>query len=78
MSALFVAFAFIAVPLMWWRHSYGYVIGLVAGIVFLVLMGLNLAGMAAGDAGWEWLIIVIPGIFFALVFLGATYLAWRE
>lgn len=78
MNAVFVALAFIAGALMWWRHSYGYIVGLVTGILFLVNMGFLLSYMAAGDIPSEWLVLSIPGIFFGLVFLGSTYLAWRE
>jgi hypothetical protein len=78
MNALFLGLAFLSGGLLWWRHSYGYAVGLLTGVVFLVIMGFTLAGVGAGDIPAEWLVLIIPGIIIALVFLAATYLAWRE
>ncbi len=78
LSALLMALAIFAAGLLWLRHRYGYVAAMIAGIVFIVDMAGGLLQIAAGDAAVDWLILMIPGIIFALIVLGATYAAWRE
>ncbi len=76
--SLAMALTIFAACLLWLRHRYGYIAALIAAVVFLVASAGGLAGIATGDATVEWLILIIPGIVFALIVLGSTYAAWRE
>ncbi len=78
LSALLMALAIFAAGLLWLRHRYGYIAAMITGIVFIVDMAGGLAQIAAGDAAADWLILIVPAIFFALIVLGSSYAAWRE
>lgn len=78
LPGLIVALAFFTLTLLWWRHSLGFILGIIVGILAIVNFSLASVDSAAGTTPQAGLIITIPGIVFGLVLMATSYLAWRE
>lgn len=77
-TAVTIAVGFLAGMLLYWRHPYAYVVSLIVGILFLINAVFIIIDIGSGNNDAEWLILMIPGLLFSLIFLGATFAAWRE
>lgn len=77
-TALTIALGFLAGMLLYWRHGYAYIVSIIVGILFVVNAVLILVDIASGNNAAEWYLLIVPGLLFALLFIFATYGAWRE
>ncbi len=73
-----IAFGFFALLLLWYRHTLGYISGVVSGILFLLNSVLASSEALAGGVPVGLLYLTIPGIGFSLVLIATSYFAWRE
>lgn len=71
-------FGFLALLLMWWRNALGYIGGMVAGILFLVMGIMGTADALTGLTSVGMAFFTVPAVIFSLILIVTSYLAWRE